>query len=87
MYRVDIETAARRQMRSLPVAIAERIDTAVRALASEPRPRGCRPMAGYLNTYRLRAGDYRILYRIHDDILVILVIRVGHRREVYRYMG
>ncbi len=83
-YRVDIETVARRQMRSLPRAIAERIDAAVRALASEPRPPGCRQMAGYHNTYRLRIGDYRILYRIHDDVLVVLVVRVGHRREVYR---
>lgn len=41
-------------------------------------------MAGYHNTYRLRIGDYRILYRIHDDVLVVLVVRVGHRREVYR---
>ena len=73
-------------MRSLPLAISERIDTALRALANEPRPRGCRQMAGYPNTYRLRVGDYRILYHIHDDIVVILVVRVGHRREVYRHM-
>jgi len=43
-------------------------------------------MAGYPNTYRLRVGDYRILYRVHDDALVILVVRVGHRREVYRHV-
>ena len=74
-------------MRSLPFAIAEKIDAALRALASEPRPRGSRQMAGYPNTYRLRVGDYRILYRVYDDVLAILVIRVGHRREVYRHMG
>jgi mRNA interferase RelE/StbE len=74
-------------MKSLPLGIAAKIDTAVRALANEPRPRGCRQMIGYPNTYRLRVSDYRILYRIHDDILVILVVRVGHRREVYRHMG
>jgi len=85
-YRVDIESAARRQMRSLPLAISRRIDEAIHALAFDPRPRGFRQMAGYPNTYRLRVGEYRILYRVHDDVLVILVVRVGHRREVYRHI-
>ena len=72
-------------MRNLPKDILPRIDTAIRALAQEPRPKGCIQMAGHSDTYRIRVGDYRILYRIQDDVLVVLVVRIGHRREVYRH--
>ena len=84
-HRVDIESAARRQMRNLPKVIMPRIDAAIRQLAEEPRPQGCIQMAGYADTYRIRVGDYRILYRILDEVLVVLVVRIGHRREVYRH--
>lgn len=83
-HQVKIESAARRQMRNLPKAILPRIDAAIRQLATEPRPQGCRQLTGHADTYRIRVGDYRILYRIVDEILVVLVVRVGHRREIYR---
>jgi mRNA interferase RelE/StbE len=53
-------------------------------LADDPRPPACKAMAGQpFGTYRVRTGDYRIVYEVHDDRLVVLVIRIGHRRKVY----
>lgn len=83
-YRVDIGSAARRTMKHLPATVAQRIDDAIRRLGQAPRPTGCEKLTGYAHTYRIRVGGYRIIYRIHDDILVVLVIRIGHRREIYR---
>ena len=53
-------------------------------LAVEPRPRGVVKLVGTANGYRVRVGDYRIVYEVHDDRLVVVVIRVGDRREIYR---
>lgn len=71
-------------MKRLPAEAARRVDTAILSLADNPRPHGCRKMSGYKDTYRTRAGEYRIIYEIHDDVLVVLVVRIGHRRDVYR---
>ena len=63
----------------------DRIDKKILALAREPRPNQAKPLQGKTeNLFRLRVGDYRIVYRVEDLRLVILVIRIGHRREVYR---
>ena len=84
MYRVKWRPRAEASFLSLAKreqeAIARRIDT----LAHTPGPRGCVKMSGYEKTYRIRAGHYRIVYEIHDDVLIVLVVRVGHRRDVYR---
>ena len=58
---------------------------AIDALADDPRPAGCKKLAGSANRYRIRAaGAYRIVYDVHDDVLLVVVIRVGHRRDIYR---
>jgi len=62
-----------------------RIEGVVALLADNPRPPKATKLVGHRNRWRVRAGDYRILYEIHDDVLTILVIRVAHRREVYRH--
>ena len=82
-YRVEFTPAARKQHRGLPREVQERLDTHLLALASDPRPRGCRKLAGQVDQYRLRVGDYRIIYTIRDDRLLVLVLRVGHRRDIY----
>lgn len=72
----------------MPVSAQQRIRVAVRGLASNPRPTGTKLLTGgHEGTWRLRVGDYRVLYRIEDDRLLVLVIRLGHRREVYRKEG
>lgn len=56
----------------------------ITALEQDPRPSGCKKLRGATNTYRIRSGDYRVVYTIEDAELLVLVVRVGHRREVYR---
>lgn len=82
-YRVEILPAVGRQLRRIDSGARKRIDAAILALARDPRPHGCRKMSGS-EEYRVRVGDYRILYEIEDAVLRVLVVKVGHRRDVYR---
>ena len=61
-----------------------RVITAIQALATNPRPSGCRKLAGSQHDWRIRVGDYRVIYEIGDAIRIVRVNRVRHRREVYR---
>ena len=83
-YDIEITRSARRSLLALPRDVQRRISTAIDGLAADPRPPGCRKLAGSESMYRRRVGDYRIVYEIRDDRLLIMVIKVGHRREVYR---
>lgn len=85
-YRVELTKSARRDLDSLPLEIFRRVDPRIRALASDPRPHGVQKMEGGVGLYRIRVGDYRIVYQIHDKILVVLIVKIGDRREVYRGM-
>jgi mRNA interferase RelE/StbE len=84
MYRVELRPAALRDLRKLEFAVRRRIGAAIDELAQTPRPVGVEKLQGQENRYRVRVGEYRILYEIEDRALLILVVRVGHRREVYR---
>ena len=68
----------------LEPSLAARILTRIEALGAEPRPAGCRKLRGANDLWRLRIGDYRVIYMIDDDVLLVVVVTVGHRREVYR---
>ena len=84
-YRIEWTSPADRQLRKLDDHIGKRIVVAVSKLATDPRPAAATPLVGQPTaTMRLRVGDYRVVYAIEDDALIILVVRVGHRREVYR---
>ncbi len=83
-YTVIVERGALRDLKRLPAQIRTRVDERILALATKPRPQGVEKLSGSDCSYRLRIGDYRILYEIHDQILHILVVKIGHRREVYR---
>jgi mRNA interferase RelE/StbE len=82
-YQVRVSPAARKQLRRIDAATQQRIVTAFRALGTDPRPAGYRALKGQ-DLYRIRVGDYRVLYAIHDDVLEVLVVKIGHRRDVYR---
>ena len=84
LYRVEIARRALKVLSSLPRLEQQRIRAAIDLLAEQPRPPGCVRMVGEPNAYRVRVGDYRIVYEVFDDRLVIQVVRVGHRRDVYR---
>lgn len=83
-YRVEIARRALKSLAALPRREQLRIQAAFELLAETPRPPGCIAMAGEKSVYRVRVGDYRIVYEVHDDAVLVQVVRVGHRREVYR---
>ncbi len=83
VYEVLLSKTARKQLALLPTYIHNKIIENISGLAVTPRPIGCKKLKGYKNSYRIRAGDYRIIYEVEDKILRILVIAVGHRKDVY----
>ena len=83
-YRVQINNAADRNIRKLPRSIQGRIFSSLDTLKADPRPHGAIKMKMYQDTYRIRMGDYRILYEVYDDRLLVIVVKVGDRRDVYR---
>lgn len=85
-YRVEIKPAALREIARLPRPDQRRISERIDALARIPRPPGCVKLAGADNLWRLRAGNYRIIYTIDDRPLIVAVVKVGHRRDIYRGM-
>jgi mRNA interferase RelE/StbE len=84
MYRLLLERAAEKDLVRLPSDIHDRIIKAIQGLATNPRPSGCRKLAGSKNDWRIRVSDYRVIYEIADVIRVVRINRVRHRREVYR---
>lgn len=82
-YRLVFTRSALRELNRLPNEDTRRIVTRIQRLISEPRPSGCQPLRG-ADAYRLRQGDYRILYTVNDAQRLIEIYRIGHRREVYR---
>lgn len=84
MYEVVIERRAERDFRRLPPEIFDRIARAAQTLAENPRPEGCRKLEGSDNDWRIRVGDYRVLYEIDDSERIVRIMRVRHRRDVYR---
>jgi mRNA interferase RelE/StbE len=82
-YKIEVKKSAAREIRTLPIGDLPRILKKIEALADDPRPADSRKLSGD-EKYRLRCGVYRILYAIEDDALVVYVVKVGHRRDVYR---
>lgn len=84
-WQVELNTRARRQLRKLNKPTARRVLTAITALERDPRPAppASLPLTGHPGLRRLRVGDHRIVYELRDDTLVVLVVTIGHRREVY----
>ena len=83
-YEIEITRTAEKQLKKLAREDQARVVAAIVALADEPRPRGSRKLAGYDDVFRIRVGSYRILYSVSGGRLVIIILKVGHRREVYR---
>ena len=84
MYRVLLERSVEKDLARLASEVHDRVIAAIQALARNPRPPGCRKLAGSKNDWRIRVRDYRVIYEIADEIRIVRVNRVRHRREVYR---
>ena len=82
-YELELLASAKRELAALDGSVRKRVAARIDALREEPRPAGCTKLTGS-EYWRVRAGDYRVIYSIEDGKLVVLVVRVGHRREVYR---
>ena len=83
-YRIEIKPQAEKALGDLPHPDRRRLARAIDRLGACPRPPGCRKLAGAQDAYRIRVGDYRVVYQIEDRVLVVYVIRIAHRRDVYR---
>jgi len=83
-WQVIVLRSPEKTLAKLPKDLRERLRQAIDYLATDPRPRGCKKLTGYARLYRVRVGDWRIVYSIEDDRLVVLVLEVGPRGSVYR---
>lgn len=81
-YRIEVAPAAVRQLRKLDPAARRRVQAAIELLADQPRPSGAKKLAGGDGEWRVRTGDYLVVYEVHDDVLLVLVVAVGHRRDI-----
>ena len=83
-YQIEIKASAKKELARLPRQIAEKVVERIKWLADNPRPDGCKKLHGENSVYRIRVGDYRVVYSIVDRCLIVEVIRIRHRREVYK---
>lgn len=81
-YRIELRPAAVRALRKLDPQVRRRVQGAIALLAQDPRPPGACALQGRPGL-RVRAGDYRIIYTVEDDVLLVVVVRLGHRRDIY----
>lgn len=82
-YRVELTSTAAKEVRKLDPPTRRRVLAGLSALEQEPRPSGVRKLTGFDNAWRIRIGHYRVLYEIADDVVLVTVFRIAHRREVY----
>lgn len=83
-YRIEVAKSAEKVLLKLPKKVVPDIIEAIHALADNPYPAGCRKMSGESNTFRIRVAVYRIIYEIHAQAILIKVLKIGHRKDVYR---
>jgi mRNA interferase RelE/StbE len=83
-YRIEFKSSALKELERLPRQIIPRVVAAIKGLVENPYPSGVKKLAGFERTYRVRVGDYRIMYEIYEDRLIIEIIRVKHRKDIYK---
>jgi mRNA interferase RelE/StbE len=81
---IKVSPAAARQLKKVDGRVLSQIAAKIDSLAIEPRPHGCEKLSGYDDLYRVRVGDYRIVYGVEDRLVLIVVLKVGNRAEVYQ---
>jgi mRNA interferase RelE/StbE len=83
-HSIEFRKSAERDLRRLDSTTRQRVVRAIWQLAEDPRPSGCRKLVNARNAYRIRVGDYRVIYAISDVVLVVAIESIRHRREAYR---
>ena len=84
MYSIQIRRKALKEIKSLPSPYKQKIITAIEELANNPRPIGCRKLKANEELYRIRVGDYRVLYNVEDKIKIVEITKAGHRKDIYK---
>ena len=84
VYRVEFKRSAAKDLASVPLDDRQLIGRLIDSLRTNPRPQGVEKLSGGDKLYRVRAGSYRVVYTIEDDVLLVLVVAIGHRRDIYR---
>lgn len=85
-YAIVFEKSADKALRKLPEHTQRQIAAAAKGLRIDPRPRGCKKLKGLADLWRIRVGDYRLIYAIRDEELLVLIVRLSQRKDVYRGM-
>ncbi len=83
-YDIEISETAEKQLKKLQRGDQRRVARAIVALADEPRPRGSRKLSGYNDVFRIRVGRYRVTYSVSGNRLIVIILKIGHRKDVYR---
>ena len=83
-YRIELKPSAERELRRLPKSVIAKVSKAIESLASDPFPHQSEKLSGSQHAHRLRVGDYRVVYVVEHRVLLITIIRLGHRKDVYR---
>lgn len=83
-YQISFSKSAEKELLRLPEKIGAKIFAKIELLAFDPRPAGCKKLAGSVNSYRLHIGDYRELYTIEEDMLLVEIVGIGDRKDVYK---
>lgn len=84
VYKIEISRSAEKQIEAMPHRDRLRVIETIQALASEPHPAGSKKLSGYRDVFRVRTGNYRILYSVERARILVVVLKVGHRKDVYR---
>jgi mRNA interferase RelE/StbE len=82
-YAIETKPSARKELENLSDTLISRLVPKIEAMAANPRPTGCRKLRGYKDLWRIRVGDYRVVYIIDDDRKMVSITRIAHRRDVY----
>ena len=85
-YRVEFSPRAFKQFKTLPERVQKGLKSRIDSLSDDPRPKSSKKLEGASSLYRLRFGDYRVVYRIEDNVLRVLVVKIGHRKDIYRML-
>ncbi len=83
-HRIEVSPAAARQLKRIDRRVLPQIAAKIDSLANEPRPHGCEKLSGYDDLYRVRVGDHRIVYGVEDQFVLVVVLKVGNRADVYQ---
>lgn len=83
-YKIEVARSAEKALKRLPKTVLGSIVSALVNLEINPYPAGCRKLTGEVSSYRIRVGVYRIVYEVHDNLILVKVLKIGHRKDVYR---